>query len=116
MRQARTISAFTDEGLGPNRTTRANYDPLRDTLGVLHRARNLARGDELLVDTSAYGVTGTHWCECVGIAPGSASVYPYKVQVPRRGVGQYRASEVLGWRRPLLLHELLRLARGAVPR
>ena len=102
--------AFLDVQLAPSRTTRLGYNPVDQALEVLHRAANLSYGDELLVDTSAYGVPGEHWCEVTGLAPGSASVYPYKVQVPGRGQGQYRASEVLGWRRPLVLHRLLREA------
>lgn len=105
------MEGFLDEQLAPTRTTRRSYDPVGQALEVLYRARNLSYGDELLVDTSAYGVPGEHWCEVVGLAPGDAAVYPYKVDVPERGTGQYSAREVLGWRRPLRLHQLIREAR-----
>lgn len=48
----------------------------------------------VLVDTTAYGVPGAHWCEVVGVSEGDAAVYPIKVQVPGKGVGQYKQSEV----------------------
>lgn len=104
------LDEFFDVQLAPTRTTRLTYDPVRQALEVLYRARNLSYGDELLVDTSAYGVPGEHWCEAIGLAPGDAAVYPYKVQVPERGEGQYSAPEILGWRRPLRLHHLIREA------
>jgi hypothetical protein len=101
----------------PSRTTRMAYDPVEQgKTEVVWRATNCPRGDEFLVDTSAYGLPGLHWCEVVGVATGSASVYPYKVDIPNRGVGQYRASEVQGWRRPLVVHELLRICRLEVAR
>lgn len=49
---------------------------------------------ELLVDTTVYGVVGVHWCRWDRTAPGSAAVYPYKVHIPGRGIGQYKASEI----------------------
>lgn len=56
-------------------------------------------GDLLLVDIAPYvHGAGLTWCPYLRKAPGSASVYPYKVQVPDRGEGQFRASEVYGWR------------------
>jgi hypothetical protein len=30
-------------------------------------------------------------------------VFPYRVKIPERGVGQYKAEEVLGWRRSVVL-------------
>lgn len=105
------LDEFLDVQLAPTRTTRMSYDPVEQALEVLYRAANMSCGDEVLVDTSAYGVPGEHWCEVVGLAPGSASVYPYKVDVPGRGHGQYRAREILAWRRPLRTHELVRLAQ-----
>jgi hypothetical protein len=102
------MDEFLDVQLAPTRTTRRRYDPVGQALEVLYRAPNLSYGDELLVDTSAYGVPGEHWCEVVGLALGDAAVYPYKVEVPERGTGQYRAREVLGWRRPVKLHRLIR--------
>lgn len=91
---------FTDEVLAPSRTTRAGADPVRDRMEVVQH-------DELLVDVAVYFgelLPRLEWCRVVSLAPGSAAVYPYKVRIPRRGVGQYRASEVMGWRRPLDWH------------
>lgn len=48
----------------------------------------------LLVDTTVYGVPGTNWCQWDHTALGDAAVYPYKVHIPGRGIGQYKASEV----------------------
>lgn len=101
------VQAFTDEVLCPYRCTRSeggepHYDPARDRDWLIP-------GDELLVDVSAYGwpEPQLRWCAVTKLAPGSASVYPYKVKIPGRGEGQYRASEVLAWRRPLRVHELV---------
>lgn len=54
---------------------------------------------ELLVDTSQYGVEGENWCPWVCTSPGTASVYPFKVRIPGRGIGQYHAAEVKEIRR-----------------
>lgn len=46
-------------------------------------------GLEALVNCAAYlgeGV-GHRWCEFMRLAPGTAAVYPVKVQVPERGEG-----------------------------
>jgi hypothetical protein len=51
---------------------------------------------KLLVNTAPYGVAGLTWCDWDHTAQGTAATYPYKVRVPGRGVGQYRASEVHG--------------------
>lgn len=48
----------------------------------------------LLVDTTVYGVPGLHWCQWDHTSLGDAAVYPYKVRIPGRGIGQYKASEV----------------------
>lgn len=103
------VQAFTDDVLCPHRCTRSEggrpfHDPLRDRDW-------LVPGDELLVDVSAYksmpaGDT-LEWCRVQNLAAGSAAVYPYKVEIPERGVGQFRASEVLAWRRPVSVHEVL---------
>lgn len=58
-------------------------------------------GDEILVNCSAYGVAGLHWCRVELISPGTASVYPYKARVPDRGLGQWRLGEVQEVRRAL---------------
>jgi hypothetical protein len=101
------VEAFTDEILAPTRTTRSDFDPVRDWAEVV------PHHDELLVVTEAYdGDPRPKWCKVVGLAPGSASVYPYKVQVPERGVGQFAAHEVLGWRRPVERHRILRQVAG----
>jgi hypothetical protein len=94
---------FTDETLDPIRTTREKHDALRD------RESCAIPGDEFLVDVGAYTDQFAEpvWCEYAYDVPGSAAVYPYKVYVPGRGFGQFRADEVLGWRRPLKLHQLL---------
>lgn len=61
--------------------------------------RDLVRGrDELLVDATAYGLAGEVWAPFDHVAPGSAAVYPYKVRLPGRGIGQYKASEVIARR------------------
>lgn len=101
------VQAFTDDVLCPYRCTRSeggepHYDPLRDR-------DHLIPGDEVLIDVSAYNaqVDEPQWCEVSHLAAGSASVYPYKVRIPGRGEGQYRASEVLAWRRPIAVHQRL---------
>ncbi len=48
----------------------------------------------VLVDTTAYGLPGENWCAIDYISEGSASVYPIKVKVPGRGIGQYKLEEV----------------------
>lgn len=58
-------------------------------------------GDEALVDTSAYGVEGQHWCRVTRrLGDWSAAVYPLKVHVPGRGEGQFKLSEVVEFRTP----------------
>lgn len=52
-------------------------------------------GQEVLVDTSAYGVPGENWCRVVYTNFWSAAVYPVKVDIPGRGRGQYKATECL---------------------
>lgn len=101
------LTPFADEDLDPRRTTRHSTDPWNDA------PDSLIEGDLLLVDTTAYAgpSVGVQWCHFVRSSPGSASVYPYEVQIPGLGRGQYRASEVLGWARPLSLHELVREIR-----
>lgn len=57
-------------------------------------------GLEAFVDCSPYlgGDRDFRWCEVERIAPGTASVFPVKVQVPDRGEGQFKFEEVEGWR------------------
>lgn len=58
-------------------------------------------GDEVLVDCTAYGVPGAHWCTVVRrLGEWSAAVYPLKVQIPERGLGQYKLAEVIASRTP----------------
>jgi hypothetical protein len=58
-------------------------------------------GQEVLVDTTCYGVPGAHWCQVTRVLPAwSAGVYPVKVQVPERGEGQFKLSECQGARWP----------------
>ena len=64
------------------------------------RCYQIEQGDDVYVDCSAYGVEGYHWCRVTHIAPGSASIYPIKFKVPERGIGQCKASEVIGIRTP----------------
>lgn len=52
-------------------------------------------GDEVLVDTTTYGLAGQRWCTVTRLARGSASVYPIKVQIPDRGEGQYKPTEIM---------------------
>lgn len=66
------------------------------------------KGDELLVDGSAYTGAGEEWAPLVRVAPGSAAVYPYKVRLSNGAEGQYAAREILAVRRPLPLHRTLR--------
>lgn len=99
-----SLEAFTEDVLMPTRTTRRDTFPLRDRM-------ELTRGDEVLVDVSDYTRTDEsdeQWAMVVSFAPGSASVYPIKAQMHRRGVGQFTAREVLAWRRPLSLHRAFR--------
>jgi hypothetical protein len=58
----------------------------------------LDNGDSIFVDCTAYGVPGYHWCRFSGVAPGSASVYPIKFEVPDKGIGQCKPEEVMGVR------------------
>lgn len=96
------LTPFADEDLDPRRTTRTEIWPAKDA------ADSLVRGDLLLVDISNYAMTDKpEWCSFLYSVPGSASVYPYKVQIPGKGVGQYRAREVLAWARPVELHRRL---------
>lgn len=100
---------FTDEVLAPTRTLRMGLHPLRDRLEVVP-------GDELLVDVNAYtGARVPLWCSVTALSPGSASTFPYKVQVPQHGVGQFKAGEVLGWRRPLEFHRMLMVSLHETP-
>lgn len=106
--------------LSPDRCTRSeggepHIDPVRDR-------DHLIPGDELLVDVRAYvspspGIDGWPlvWCMVKALAAGSASVYPYKVKLPHGGPGQFKATEVLGWRRPVWLHDAVNdmVARNA---
>jgi hypothetical protein len=62
------------------------------------RCYELSHGDDVFVDCTAYAVEGYHWCRVTHIAPGTASVYPIKFKVPGKGIGQCKASEVLGVR------------------
>ena len=60
-------------------------------------------GLEALVDCEAYtrhgtGLADDRWCELAYVSPGSASVYPVKVEIPERGIGQFKFDEVKGWR------------------
>lgn len=65
-------------------------------------------GDQVLVDTTAYGVPGANWCTVVRrLGEWSAAVYPLKVQIPDRGVGQYKLSEVAEWRTPEHITDML---------
>lgn len=103
------LTPFTDEDLDRRRTTRMATDPVMDARD------SLVAGDLLLVDTTAYGVDGHKWCRFVRTAPGSASVYPYKVQIPERGIGQYAAREIEAWARPMDIHLLMRICRLETP-
>jgi hypothetical protein len=56
---------------------------------------------EVLVDVAPYihgGSEDIRWCKFTRVAPGSASVYPVKAEVPGRGQGQWKFSEVRRWR------------------
>jgi hypothetical protein len=80
---------------------RADIDPFRDY-------GQLLPNDEVLVVTEAYtGDPVPAWCRVTSIAPGTAAVYPIRVQIPERGEGQYALPELLGWRRPLWAHQAL---------
>ena len=97
---------FTDDLLAPGRTD--DPHPPRD------RLLGIREGDELLVDVSPY-VHAIHpvfeWCRFAYLAPGTAAVYPYKVEIvcagEKFGRGQYKDEEVLRWRRPLWLHRVI---------
>lgn len=52
---------------------------------------------EVFVDVSAYNgdVAPLQWCLILRVLfPGSAGVYPVKVQIPDRGEGQFKWSEI----------------------
>lgn len=56
---------------------------------------------EALVDVEAYvDEPGPvwRWCRFEHIAPGTASVYPFKLAVPGRGQGQFKNDEIRMWR------------------
>ncbi len=62
-------------------------------------------GLEVLVDVAPYtgmykaGGKDMRWCSFERVAAaGSLSVFPVKAQVPGRGIGQWKFSEVQGWR------------------
>lgn len=57
-------------------------------------------GLEAFVDCGPYlgGDHDVRWCKFLRLAPGSAAVFPVKVQVPNRGEGQYKFEEVEAWR------------------
>lgn len=105
---------FTDDDLDPRRTTRGYAgDPSHP---VLDAKDSLARGDLLLVVTTPYsGRPDPEWCVFEYASPGSASVYPYKVRIPGLGIGQYRASEIRAWARPVELHSELAFIRREMP-
>lgn len=52
-------------------------------------------GDRILVDTSQYALEGPHWCDVVELVEWSASTFPIKVQIPGKGIGQYRREEIM---------------------
>lgn len=52
-------------------------------------------GDRILVDTSQYALEGPHWCDIVELITATASTFPIKVQVPGKGIGQYRREEIM---------------------
>lgn len=83
------------------------------------RAGELAvrQHDEVLVDTGCYCDAGTVWCRVTRIAPGTASVFPIKAEMPNGVEGQFKPSEVEGHRRPPELEEAERFQRemGSVP-
>jgi len=59
-------------------------------------AAGIRAGDHIFVDTTCYGVPGVRRCRVTRLAVGSASVYPIKFEVPGRGEGQCKLSEVTG--------------------
>lgn len=66
---------------------------------------NWTGGFDLLVKTTSYnGRIDPEWCRFLRRAAGTASVYPYKVQIPSLGVGQYRRSDILAVRVWLPVH------------
>lgn len=71
-----------------------------------------------LVETTSYGVDGWHWCKFKRTAPGTASIYPVKAEVPDRGEGQWKYEEVAGWHYedPDLLVELVQVNQQALDR
>lgn len=66
---------------------------------------NWTGGFDLLVSTTAYsGRVHPEWCRFVRRAAGTAAVYPYNVQIPGLGVGQYRRSDIFSVRVWLPVH------------
>jgi hypothetical protein len=63
-------------------------------------------GFDLLVATTAYtGRADPEWCPFERLAMGTAAVYPYKVQIPGGGIGQFRRTEIQGVRVWLPVHD-----------
>lgn len=66
---------------------------------------NWTGGFDLLVKTTPYsGRIDPEWCRFLRRAAGTASAYPYKVQIPSLGVGQYRRDDILAVRVWLPVH------------
>jgi hypothetical protein len=70
-----------------------------------------------LVDCAAYtrhgGDPDVRWCRFERLSIGDAAVYPVKVRVPGRGIGQFKFEEVRRWRyERSVLEALEELARA----
>lgn len=66
---------------------------------------NWTGGFDLLVRTTAYtSRIDPEWCRFLRRAAGTAAMYPYRVQIPDHGVGQYRRSDILSARVWLPVH------------
>lgn len=70
------------------------------------KLKELQKGDEVLVDVKTYlppGVkadSGTEeWCRIVRVVGGTATRYPLRVSVPGAGLGQFKYSEVIDYRK-----------------
>ena len=72
----------------------------------MSRLGSYIRGDEVLVSAAQIRLYDANyngadqWLRVTGIAPGTASVYPIKVEMPNGAPGQLKEAEVLGHRRP----------------
>lgn len=52
----------------------------------------------VLVDTTAYGAPGLHWCEVIEVVGGDIASCPVRVRVPSGITGEFAHDQVREWR------------------